>query len=155
MEDILKALNDIVKSIEKGIEEGTVPEGSRMYLQRLVRGIRDTIRVIDIVGRENTIQTPISPSARSAMYNLRRAFYAVVGRLSKEEGVDKDKSVAEWKNIAAKLVDFLNKAGISEAPTKIVLSYMIKEEDGVKYLKFDKAEILYFELEGIKEVKFD
>ncbi len=153
MEDILKSLNEIIKNIEAGIEQGTVPEGSRMYLQRLVRGIRDTIRVLDIVGRENTIQTPISPSARSAMYNLRRAFYAVVGRLSKEKGIDKEKSTAEWKDVATKLVDFLNKAGISEAPTKIVLSYNIVEENGVKYLKFDKAEILYFELEGIKELK--
>jgi len=154
VENILKSLNELVNSIEAGIREGTVPEVSRIYLQRLVRSIRDTINVIEIVGKPNTIQSPISPTARSAMYNLRRAFYAVVGRLAKEQGVDKARSTEEWKSIASRLVDFLNQAGISEAPTKIVVSYKIAEEDGKKYLKFDRAEILYFELEGVKELEF-
>jgi len=153
MTDILESLNEIIKTIENGIKEGTVPEGSRMYLQRLMRSIQDTIKVIEIVKQEKTIQSPISPSARSAMYNLRKAFYAVLGRLSKEKGVDKEKSISEWKNAAGKLVEFLNASGISEAPTKIVLFYNIIEEDGLKYLKFEKAEVLYFELEGVKDLK--
>ncbi len=152
MEEVITQMEDLLKGIEEGIKEGKFPEISRIYIEHLGRNIRTTLRVLRAVTRENTIQTGISPSSRSAMYNLRRAFYAVIGRLAKEQGVDKNRSAQEWRKAASKLIEEIGKAGISEAPMKIVLSYDIIEEDGVKYMKLEKAEILYFELEGLLEI---
>ncbi len=152
MEELKVTFNKCLEEIETGIKEGKLPEAVRIYIERLGRSIRETLSVIDTVMRENTIQTGISPSSRSAIYNLRRAFYATLSRLSEERGVDKEKSVEEWKKAVSKMIDFINKEGISEAPMKIVLTYDINEENDKKYIRPKEAEILFFELEGIKSL---
>ncbi|HDI31552.1 MAG TPA: hypothetical protein ENF80_01925, partial [Thermofilum sp.] len=142
MEELKVTFNKCLEEIETGIKEGKLPEAVRIYIERLGRSIRETLSVIDTVMRENTIQTGISPSSRSAIYNLRRAFYATLSRLSEERGVDKEKSVEEWKKAVSKMIDFINKEGISEAPMKIVLTYDINEENDKKYIRPKEAEIL-------------
>ncbi len=148
--EVLESLRGTLERIREVLREGQVPEVTRSYIEHLGRSIATTINVLEMVARENTIQSPLSPSARGAMYNLRRAFYATLSRLVKESGVDRERSVESWKAAASKIVDFINEAGISEAPTKIVVTYEVAEEGGVKYLKLNRAEILYFELEGVK-----
>ncbi len=155
MEEIIKSLNDVVAKIDESIKAGAVPDVAKSYLERLCRSIRDTLKVIEIVSGERTIQTGISPSARSAMFTLRKAYYATLGRLVKEQGVDRELSSANWRTVAGELIEFINKEGISEAPTKIVLDYDIAEKDGVKYIKIKRAQILFFELEGMKEKIFE
>jgi len=108
---------------------------------------------LETVTKENTIQTGISSSSRGAVYNLRRAFYATISRLEREEDIDRNRSIDEWRSFVSKLIGFINEHGISEAPMKIVLSYNIVTDNGVKYLRIEKAEILYFELEGVKELE--
>jgi len=152
IEDVIKILEKALKEIETGISEKTFPEVYRSYVQGLGRNIRETFKVLKIMAEPDTIQTPLSASGRGAMYNLRKAFYARLSRLSKEENVDRDRSTSEWRNAAQKLIEYMNNEGISETPCKIVLKYEIVEQDQIKYLKPVKATVLYFELEGIKEV---
>jgi len=154
MEELKEVFRKCLEEIDSGIKESKFPEVARIYIERLGRSIRDTLSVIDTVMKENTIQTGISPSSRSAIYNLRRAFYATLSRLSEEKGIDKDRSTEEWKNAVSKMIEFINKEGISEAPMKIVLTYDIAEENGKKYVKPERAEILFFELEGVKTLTF-
>lgn len=154
MEDLKEVFGKCLEEIETGIREGRIPEAVRIYVERLGRSIRETLSVIETVMRENTIQTGISPSSRSAIYNLRRAFYATLSRLSEEKGVDKDRSVEEWKNAVSRMIDFINKEGINEAPMKIVLTYSIASDGDKKYVRPEKAEILFFELEGVKSLTF-
>ncbi|RLE84750.1 MAG: hypothetical protein DRJ41_02575 [Thermoprotei archaeon] len=154
MEELTKILRQCLDEIDAGIKEGKFPEVARIYVERLGRSIRNTLSVIETVLKENTIQTGISPSSRSAIYNLRRAFYANLSRLVEEEGVDKDRSTEEWKSAVSKMIEFINKEGISETPMKIVLTYSIAEEGDKKFVRPEKAEILFFELEGVRTVKF-
>lgn len=155
MESIVEQMKQLLSVIEEGIKEQKFPETSRIYIQQFGRQIRETLSVIEVILKENTLQTGISPSSRSAMYNLRRAFYATLFRLSKEEGIDRPKSQEEWKKAASKLIETFEKTGISEAPCKVVLTYEIAEEDGVKYIRFKDASILYFELEGVIRVDIE
>lgn len=153
MESLVEKLKECRELMARGIKEGAFPEVSRMYIERLGRSIDETLNVLGVVLRENTIQTPISPSSRSAMYNLRRAFYAVLSRLQKERGVDRNLSTSSWKEAAGKIIDFINQVGISEAPIKIVLTYSIADAGGKKFMKLEKAEIFYYQLEGIRELE--
>jgi len=152
IEDVIKTLEKALEEIETGIAEKSFPEVYRSYVQGLGRSIRETLKVLKIMAEPDAIQTPLSASGRGAMYNLRRAFYARLSRLTKEENVDKDRSTSEWRNAAQKLIEYMNSEGLSETPCKIVLKYEIVEENETKYLKPVKATVLYFELEGIKEV---
>ncbi len=154
VDEVVESLKEALSMIEKGLKEGSLPKATCGYLETLGRRIRDTLAVIELVGREDTIQSPLSSSGRGAMYNLRRAFYAVISRLEKEENVDRDRGVEEWRKAAGKIIDAINSAGISEAPTKIVLTYRIAEDGDVKYWKPESAEIMYFELEGILRITF-
>jgi len=83
---------------------------------------------------------------------LRKAFYAILTKEVKQSGVNKDKSLEEWRRAASKIIETYEKSGLTETPSKIVLSYEIKEEGGVKYISFKNAKIFYFELEGILPV---
>lgn len=151
MEELFSLFRKCLDAIDEGIKSGSLPESSRQYVQRLGRNIEETLKVLQIVTKENTIQTGISSSSRGAIYNLRRAFYAILSRLEKERDINREKSVENWKNFVGGLIDFINHKGISEAPMKLVVSYSIKEEENIRYIKLDKAEILYFELEGVEE----
>jgi len=153
LEELLESFNKCLTIIKEGLEKGSFPEVSRQYIQRLGRSIEETIKVLETVTKENTIQTGISSSSRGAVYNLRRAFYATISRLEKEEDIDRNRSIDEWRSFISKLIGFINEHGISEAPMKIVLSYNIVTDNGVKYLRIERAEILYFELEGVKELE--
>ncbi len=155
LEEIMNSLKEIANKIDEGLEKGTFPEVTRSYLERVGRSIKETLNLINLLGRENTVQSPVSASGRGAMYNLRRAFYTVLGRLVREEGVDRARSVEEWKKTAQKLIDFINNLGIRESPTKIVLTYEIAQEGEVKYWKPISADVFCFELESIREIKFD
>jgi len=155
MEELFNLMSKCVETIEKGIKEKAFPEVARIYIERLGRSVRETEGVLKLVLMENTIQTPISPSSRSAIYNLRRAYYAVLSRMEKEKGVDRARSTELWRAAVNKLIEYINAEGISEAPMKIVVTYDIEEEDGKKVLKLKKAAILYFELEGVKELTFE
>lgn len=152
MEELFNLFNKCLEAINNGLKTGAFPETSRQYIQRLGRSIEETLKVLDIVTEENTIQTGISSSSRGAVYNLRRAFYATLSRLEKEKGIDRQKSIEVWKSFVGKLIDFINNKGISEAPMKIVMSFNIVSEDGIKYINIEKAEILFFELEGVEEL---
>ncbi len=155
LDEVVNGLKSVLEKIDKGLKEGSFPEASRSYVERLGRSIRETLNVIELVGKPQTIQSPLSASGRGAMYNLRKAFYATLSRLTKEEGVDRDLSIEQWRNAARRIIDFMNEEGITEAPTKIVLSYEIAEAEGKKYIKPKVAQILFFELEGVKEVKLE
>lgn len=155
LEQVVDNLKGLLSMIETGLREGSFPEVSRSYVERLGRSIRDTLNVLEIVGKPYTIQSPLSASGRGAMYNLRKAFYATLSRLAKEEGVDRDRSVEEWRKAARRIIDFMNEEGITESPSKIVLSYEIAEEEGKKYVKPKSAQILFFELEGVKELPLE
>ena len=155
LEEVLNSLKEIASKIDEGLEKGTFPEVTRSYIERVGRSIKETLNLIDLLGRENTVQSPVSASGRSAMYNLRRAFYTVLGRLVREEGVNRTRSVEEWKKAAQKLIEFINNLGIRESPTKIVLTYEIAQEGEIKYWKPISADVFCFELESIREVKFE
>ena len=155
MENIIEQMKQLLNLIEEGIREQKFPETSRIYIQQFGRQIKATLDLIEVILGENTLQTGISPSSRSAMYNLRRAFYATLSRLVKEQNVDRAKSQEEWKKTATKLIETFEQKGISEAPCKIVLTYEIVEENGVKYIKFKEATIIYFEVEGVISIKID
>jgi len=121
-------------------------------MQQLDRRIREFLTAVEVSVQENTIQTPISPSSRSALYNLRKAYYATLSRLVKEAKVDKNRSLEEWKKAVSKIIEEYDRRGLSETPSKIILSYEIREE-GTKYIAFKDARIFYFELEGILRVE--
>ncbi len=146
---LIEAMRQLLHAIEEGIRGEKFPETSRIYIQQLGRQIRETLEVVDAVLRENTVQTSIAPSSRSAMYHLRRGFYATLSRLAREQGVDRGLSQAEWRRAAGRLIRAFEEHGISEAPCKIVLTYEIAERGDKKYMRFTDAKILYFELEGV------
>ncbi|MCC5997646.1 MAG: hypothetical protein LM573_01070 [Thermofilum sp.] len=152
MEALVKNVQEILASIESGIKEKKFPEQMRIYIEQLGRNLRQFLETIEIATQLNTIQTPISPSSRSAVYNLRKAFYAILTKEIKQSGVNKDKSMEEWRKAVSKIIETYEKSGLTETPSKIVLSYEIKEEGGVKYISFKNAKIFYFELEGILPV---
>lgn len=149
---LIEAMRQLLDAIEQGIREEKFPETSRIYIQQLGRQIRETLEVVEAVLRENTIQTSIAPSSRSAMYHLRRAFYATLSRLAREQGVDRGLSQAEWRRAAGRLIRAFEENGIIEAPCKIVLTYEVAERNGKKYMRFTDAKILFFELEGVIRV---
>jgi hypothetical protein len=154
LEDLLKQLNVVLDAIETGIREKKFPETIRLYVQQLDRRIREFLTAVEVSVQENTIQTPISPSSRSALYNLRKAYYATLSRLVKEAKVDKNRSLEEWKKAVSKIIEEYDRRGLSETPSKIILSYEIREEEGgTKYIAFKDARIFYFELEGILRVE--
>ena len=153
MEDLLKQLNVVLDAIETGIREKKFPETIRLYVQQLDRRIREFLTAVEVSVQENTIQTPISPSSRSALYNLRKAYYATLSRLVKEAKVDKNRSLEEWKKAVSKIIEEYDRRGLSETPSKIILSYEIREEGGTKYIAFKDARIFYFELDGILRVE--
>lgn len=152
MEDLLKQLNVVLDAIETGMREKKFPEPIGLYVQQLDRRIREFLTAVEVSVQENTIQTPISPSSRSALYNLRKAYYATLSRLVKEAKVDKNRSLEEWKKAVSKIIEEYDRRGLSETPSKIILSYEIREE-GTKYIAFKDARIFYFELEGILRVE--
>lgn len=149
MEELLKQLTSLLDSMEAGIKEKRFPEAVRLYVQQLGRRIREFMTAVEVSVRENTIQTPISPSSRSALYNLRKAYYATLSRLVKETGVDRERSLEEWRKAVSRIIEEYERRGLSETPSKIVVTYEVKEEGGSKYLSLKEARIFYFELEGI------
>ncbi|MCC6002897.1 MAG: hypothetical protein LM590_00945 [Thermofilum sp.] len=152
LEDLVKGVQEILKTIEGGIKEKKFPEQMRIYIEQLGRNLRHFLDVVETAAQANTIQTPISPSSRSAMYNLRKAFYAILSREIKQSGVSKDKSLEEWRRTAAKIIETYERSGLTETPSKVILTYEIKEEGGSRYISFRNARIFYFELEGILSV---
>uniref|UniRef100_A0A7C4FDR5 DUF2258 domain-containing protein n=1 Tax=Thermofilum pendens TaxID=2269 RepID=A0A7C4FDR5_THEPE len=152
MEDLLKQLNVVLDAIETGIKEKKFPETIRLYVQQLDRRIREFLTAVEVSVQENTIQTPISPSSRSALYNLRKAYYATLSRLVKEARVDKNRSLEEWRRAVSRIIEEYDRRGLSETPSKIILSYEIKDEGGVRYIALKEVRIFYFELEGILKV---
>jgi len=152
MEELLKQLESVLEAMEAGIREKKFPETVRLYVQQLERRMREMMTAVEVTVRENTIQTPISPSSRSALYNLRKAYYATLSRLVKEAGVNRDKSLEEWRKVASRIIREYEERGLSETPSKIILTYEVREEGGTKYLAFREARILYFELEGILKI---
>jgi len=152
---LIEAMRQLLHAIEEGLRGEKFPETSRVYIQQLGRQIRETLEAVDAVLRENTVQTGIAPSSRSAMYHLRRAFYATLSRLAKEQGVDRGLSQAEWRRAAGRLIRAFEEHGISEAPCKVVLAYEVAERGGKRYMRFTDAKILYFELEGVVPVSLE
>ncbi|ABL77492.1 hypothetical protein [Thermofilum pendens] len=152
MEELVKSVKETLNMIDAGIRDKKFPEQMRIYIEQLGRNLRHFIEVIEVTGRENTIQSPISPSSRSAMFNLRKAFYATLSREIKQNKVDKERSLEEWRKVASRIIETFEKRGLTEAPSKIILTYEIKEEDGKRYIAFRDARILYFGLEGILSV---
>ncbi len=152
MEDLVKSVDQVLRLVEEGIKEGKFPEAMRTYIEQLGRNLRLFLDVVEISALENTIQSPISPSSRGAMFNLRKAFYATLTRLVKEQGVDRNKSLEEWKKVASRLIEEIEKRGITEAPCKIFLTYTIASDGQSKYISFKDARIFYFDLEGIVRI---
>jgi len=152
LEDLLKQLSVVLNAIETGIREKRFPETIRLYVQQLDRRIREFLTAVEVSIQENTIQTPISPSSRSALYNLRKAYYATLSRLVKEAKVDRNRSLEEWKRAVSRIIEEYDRRGLSETPSKIILSYEIREEGGTRYIALREARIFYFELEGILKV---
>lgn len=145
----MNQLNSLLESMEAGIKEKRFPETIRLYVQQLGRRMREFMTAVEVSVRENTLQTPISPSSRSALYNLRKAYYATLSRLVKEKGLNRERSLEEWRKAVSRIIEEYERRGLSETPSKIVIAYEIKEEEGVRYLSFKEARIFYFELEGI------
>jgi len=152
MEDLVSNVNLVLKLIEEGIKERKFPEAMRTYIEQLGRNLRQFLDVVEVSALVNTIQSPISPSSRGAMFNLRKAFYATLSRLAKEQGVDRSKSLEEWRKVARKLIEEIERRGITEAPCKILLTYEVASDGQSKYISFKDARILYFDLEGIIKV---
>ncbi|MGC9146391.1 MAG: hypothetical protein ACP5GL_01045 [Infirmifilum sp.] len=153
MEELVKSIDQILKMIDQSINEKKIPETMRTYVEQLERNMRLFLDVAEISVQENTIQSPISPSSRGAMFNLRKAFYATLTRLAREQGVDRNRSLEEWRRVAGVLIEETRKRGIIEAPCKIVLTYSIVSDSKSKYISFKSARIFYFELEDI--IKLD
>ncbi|MGB9708911.1 MAG: hypothetical protein ACPLRJ_00365 [Infirmifilum uzonense] len=153
MEELVKSIDQILKMIDQSINEKKIPETMRTYVEQLERNMRLFLDVAEISVQENTIQSPISPSSRGAMFNLRKAFYATLTRLAREQGVDRNRSLEEWRRVAGVLIEETRKRGIIEAPCKIVLTYNIVSDSKSKYISFKSARIFYFELEDI--IKLD
>ncbi|MEM0493977.1 MAG: hypothetical protein QXU72_01770 [Thermofilum sp.] len=149
MEELLKQLNSLLESMETGIREKKYPETVRLYVQQLGRRMKEFMTAVEVSVRENTIQTPISPSSRSALFNLRKAYYATLSRLVKEKGLNREKSLEEWRSAVSRIIEEYEKRGLSETPSKIIVTYEVKEEGGMRYLSLKEARIFYFELEGI------
>lgn len=149
MEELLRQLNSLLESMESGIREKKFPEAVRLYVQQLGRRMREFMTAVEVSIRENTIQTPISPSSRSALFNLRKAYYATLSRLVKEKGLSREKSLEEWRRAVSRIIEEYEKRGLSETPSKIIVTYEVREEGGVRYLALKEARIFYFELEGI------
>ena len=84
MEALTKNVQEILASIETGIKERKFPEQTRIYIEQLGRNLRHFLETVEIAAQANTIKTPISPSSRSAMYNLRKAFYAILTKEIKQ-----------------------------------------------------------------------
>lgn len=121
-------------------------------LERGIRLIEENIKELEAIPKDKIIETRIAPTARGAMFTLRKAFYAVLGRLRKEKGVDRDLSIQEWKKTASYLIDYINKKGLTDIPMKIILQYEIDESQGKKIMRLSKAWLIYFEVEGIDKV---
>ncbi|MEZ0346692.1 MAG: hypothetical protein ABWK01_09090 [Infirmifilum sp.] len=152
MEELVKNVDQILKLVEDSIKERKIPETMRTYVEQLGRNLRLFLDVAEISVQQNTIQSPISPSSRGAMFNLRKAFYATLSRMVKEQGVDKNRSLEEWRRTAGILIEETRRRGITEAPCKIVLTYEISSDSQSKYISFKDARIFYFELEDIIHV---
>lgn len=149
VENLVKSVDQALKTIESVISEKRVPETMRTYVEQLERNLRLFLDVAEISIQQNTIQSPISPSSRGAMFNLRKAFYATLSRLVKEQGVDRNKSLDEWRRVARALIEETQRRGITEAPCKIILTYEVVTDSQAKYIAFKDARIFYFELEDI------
>ncbi len=121
-------------------------------LERGIRLIEENIKELEAIPKDKIIETRIAPTARGAMFTLRKAFYAVLGRLRKEKGVDRDLSIKEWKKTASYLIDYINKKGLTDIPMKIILQYEIDESQGKRIMRLSKAWLIYFEVEGIDKV---
>ncbi|MEM4411572.1 MAG: hypothetical protein QXO66_01860, partial [Thermofilum sp.] len=141
MEELLKQLNSLLESMETGIREKKYPETVRLYVQQLGRRMKEFMTAVEVSVRENTIQTPISPSSRSALFNLRKAYYATLSRLVKEKGLNREKSLEEWRSAVSRIIEEYEKRGLSETPSKIIVTYEVKEEGGVRYLSLKEARI--------------
>ncbi|QOJ78526.1 hypothetical protein IG193_07155 [Infirmifilum lucidum] len=152
MEDLVKSVDQVLRLVEEGIKERRFPEAMRTYVEQLGRNLRLFLDVVEISALENTIQSPISPSSRGAMFNLRKAFYATLTRLVKEQGVDRNRSLEEWKKAASRLIEEIEKRGITEAPCKIFLTYTVMSDGQSKYISFKDARVFYFDLEGIVRI---
>jgi len=138
-------LSELVELLKRAIKK--LEEPRREELQAALTELKS----IDI---SSAVQSGIAASGRGAIYQLRRAFYARLSRLVKEEGVNKERSVEEWRKTAGTLIDFMNEKGLDKVPCKVVLSYEVAEENGVKYLRFTRARIYYFGIEGVETLDF-
>ncbi|HDI74665.1 MAG TPA: hypothetical protein ENF55_01775 [Thermoprotei archaeon] len=144
MSELIKMLKEAIMKLEKR-EALTVAEEEKLkkYSKEL-----EALRSIPM---ENTLQSRIAPTGRGAVFQLRKVFYATLS----DKGYDRDLSVAEWKKMISKLIDFMNEKGLSEIPTKIIVEYSEEEQDGKKVIKFKKARIFYFELAGSYTLDFE
>ena len=75
---------------------------------------------------ENQIVTRLCPTGRGAIFRLKRAVWATISRLKREQGLDADASGDNWREFARALVNKLNELGVSTYPTRIILYYRIE-----------------------------
>ena len=119
-------------------------------LERRISVIQDKIEDLKKIPSERIIQSRISPSGRGALYQLRKAFYATLGKK-----YDKELSINEWKKVAGKLVKFIGDKGLQDIPTKIILEYNIEESNDRKYIKFSRGWVIYFQVEDIEKLDLE
>jgi len=140
---ILKRIKELEAEIEKLREAGVSREEKEKLLQQLKEWVS--------ASREaNIINIRIATTARGAIYRLKRGVWATLNRLQKKYGnqFDLDKSKSNWGRIATLIVKKVNKANLSDYPTKIIMTYDIIQENGKYVFRPKEARILVFEPAG-------
>ncbi len=140
---ILKRIKELEAEIEKLREAGVRRKEKEKLLQQLKEWIS--------ASREaNVINIRIATTARGAIYRLKRGVWATLNKLQKtyKEQFDFERSKNNWGRIATLIVKKVNEAGLSEYPTKIIMTYDILQENGKYIFRPKEARILVFEPAG-------
>ena len=137
---VLKRIRDLEAEIEKLKQAGI----ERKEKEKLLQELRE---LVSVAQEENVINIRISTTARGAIFRLKRGVWATLSKLHKthKENFDLEKSKANWGRMASLIIRKINEVGLSEYPTKIILTYDVTEEDGKLVFRPKAARILAFE----------
>ncbi|MHA1616978.1 MAG: hypothetical protein ACTSX9_06725 [Candidatus Njordarchaeales archaeon] len=140
---ILKRIKELEQEVEKLRKAGV----ERAEKEKLLQELRE---LVSATREANVINIRIATTARGAIFRLKRGVWALMGQLKKQyqDRFDLETSKNNWAKMASLIIRKINEAGLTEYPTKIVMTYEVVEQDGKVIFKPKTARILTFEPAG-------
>ncbi|MHA1609211.1 MAG: hypothetical protein ACTSUJ_04310 [Candidatus Njordarchaeales archaeon] len=140
---ILKRIRELEQEIERLRKAGI----ERAEKEKLLKELRE---LVSATREANVINIRIATTARGAIFRLKRGVWALMGQLKKQykEKFDLETSKSNWAKMASLIIRKINEAGLTDYPTKIIMTYDVIEQDEKVIFKPKEARILTFEPAG-------